>query len=159
MRGELVRAGVRAQRAHCEHVKIVVRIGRVCTIVFCVELSDGSLHRVAHRLELVDCLLAEFMTGGGGRLGILAIVTMNKVVCGVNISLVTVVDVFELIVVNDFHALVGDAKISTFIFGDLVNGEPVRLVGVPVQGELNVFAVPGIFEGELLPGAIVFERF
>ena len=158
MPGEIVRAGVRAKNAHSNHCRPFVGVCRVGIIVFYVELSDGSLDWVAHRIELIDCLLADFMTGGGGRLGFLAVITIDNVIRGIVIGLVTVVDVFELVVVYDFHALVRIAR-QALIFGSLIPREPVRLVGVPVQGDLDVFAIPRIIVCELLRGAIVFERF
>ena len=98
------------------------------------------------------------MTGGGGRLGFLAVITIDNIIRGIVIGLVTVVDVFELVVVYDFHALVRVARLA-LVFGSLIHRELVRLVGVPVQGDLDVFAIPRIIVCELLRGAIVFERF
>jgi|TARA_B110000240_G_C13423492_1_gene420545 hypothetical protein len=157
MPGKLNRARIWTKTLDGTHYVNVVRSGRENAIEIRGVVAKAPPCGIADRIQFIDGFLAVLVAGGGGRHGFLAVVTMGNINSSVVKCLVAVVDVRKLVVVDDFVARVVRAN-NANIDACLVQYQPSSLVGVPVQGEIEIDAVLRFLVGKFFAGAVCIER-
>ena len=158
MPGKLNRARIWTKTLDGTHYVKVVRSGLENTFEIRGVVTKHPPYGIADRIQFIDGFLAVLVAGGVGRHGFLAIVTMSNISSSVVKCLVAVVDVRKLVVVDDFVARVVCAKKNANIDACLVQYQPSSLVGVPVQGDIEIDAVLRFVVGKRFAGAICIER-